>query len=81
MKLTKNKALAVTIALCAAMLTACGNSSGNGNALKVDTVINPADNTNTPKMDSTLPQKAVGMDTAAGGKSRPPGAKDTSKHK
>ena len=60
-------------------LTACGN--GNDHKATVDTVVNPADNTNAVQSDSTKPANAPGVDTVAGGQSTSSGAKDTSNKK
>lgn len=60
-------------------ITACGN--GNDHTTTVDTVVNPADNTNAVQSDSTKPANAPGIDTVAGGQSTSSGAKDTSNKK
>lgn len=71
--------LTATAILFTLTLTACGNGkSSNGT---IDTVINPADNTNAVPSDSTKPANAPGLDTVAGGQSSSSGIKDTSKKK
>ena len=68
-------AAAITFSIC---LTACGGGD-NGGSVKVDTTVNPTDNTNAVQPDSTKPANAPGLDTVAGGKSTSSGIKDTTK--
>lgn len=86
MRTLKNVLAAVLFIWASIGITACGNGGNSNNGLdtttqKMDTVVNPADNTNIKQSDSTLPAGAVGVDTVGGGKSSSSGIKDTSKRK
>jgi len=84
MKPVKKTLAAVFILWAGIGITACGNGGNGNNGLdstnKADTMVNPADNTNTRQTDSTLPAGAVGVDTVSGGKSSSSGIKDSTKH-
>ncbi|HWB26901.1 MAG TPA: hypothetical protein VG738_15565 [Chitinophagaceae bacterium] len=73
----KNFVIATAITLLAAGFTACGNSGRSDGAIKVDSVVNPADNTNAVTSDSTRPPNAPALDTVAGGKSTSSGIPDS----
>lgn len=72
-------ALTIIAAFLVLGLTACGNGKPSNGT--VDTVVNPADNTNAVQSDSTKPANAPGLDTVAGGQSTSSGIKDTAKNK